>query len=295
MKYSDQLNGYWEEGYHYYVEIRDNELVVRDYQRKVCLRTRISYDDSLLESGTRTVIALEDNVLSRDASGNPFTVIRELAYENGEMRFLDVSAITEETLYTLKKVDHDPFSHIIIRDDEYMDALQGEWIEWRQNGNGSVLTIAGDKLTWRWWSGAEAYPFHVVSYTYAPGKVQIVPADLTERSFPGFQPIVVLPDKLTTYMNIYDGNTTVTIFARAEMLDKINVPGEAKPAPCIPMTMTPSISTNTLPNWLNGTVGAGQPMPATEQKKEGPSFCPNCGYKLGIAGCNYCPDCGYKL
>ena len=30
MKYSDKLNGYWEEGYHYYFDIRDGSFELRD-------------------------------------------------------------------------------------------------------------------------------------------------------------------------------------------------------------------------------------------------------------------------
>ena len=30
MKYSDKLNGFWEEGYHYYLEFQDDKLTVRD-------------------------------------------------------------------------------------------------------------------------------------------------------------------------------------------------------------------------------------------------------------------------
>ena len=33
MKYSDKLNGFWEEGYHYYIEIRDGRMTVRGYRR----------------------------------------------------------------------------------------------------------------------------------------------------------------------------------------------------------------------------------------------------------------------
>ena len=29
MEYSDKLNGFWEEGYHFYFEIRDDKLTVR--------------------------------------------------------------------------------------------------------------------------------------------------------------------------------------------------------------------------------------------------------------------------
>lgn len=173
MKYSDKLSGFWEEGYHYYLEFRDKRLTVRDYRRAVALETTVKYDADAIERGERAVISLADNVLSRTASGEPFTMIRELAWENGELKLLYYYTIMGETLYTLRKVDHGPFDHIVIRDDEYLDRLQGEWIEWRADGErSSKLTIRRDRLSW---FDGEVHPFHVVSYKTSPDVVRIVP------------------------------------------------------------------------------------------------------------------------
>ena len=80
MKCSDKLNGFWEEGYHYYFEIDKDKLTVRDYRRAITLVTKISYDADALERGEATPIKLDDDVLSRDGYGNPFTMIRTLTY-----------------------------------------------------------------------------------------------------------------------------------------------------------------------------------------------------------------------
>ena len=225
MKYSDKLNGFWEEGYHYYLEFRDKRLTVRDYRRAVALETTVKYDARAIERGERAVISLADNVLSRTYDGEPFTMIRELSWEDGELKMLYYYTIMGETLYTLHKVDHGPFDHIIIRDAEFLDRLQGEWIEWRADGDrSSKLTIRGDRLTWL---GALKHPFHVVSRKTSPDEVHIVPADLTQGEFPGFTEIDVLPDMLTTYMIVCDASMPMTVFARADMLDKIAIPPEA--------------------------------------------------------------------
>ena len=225
MKYSDKLNGFWEEGYHYYLEFDGKRLTVRDYRRAVALETTVKYDAAAIERGESAVISLADNVLSRTASGEPFTMIRELRFENGELKMLYYYTIMGETLYTLQKVDHGPFDHIIIRDAEFLDRLQGEWIEWRKNGDrSSKLVIKKNKLSW---FGFEVVPFHVVSRKASPNDVHIVPADLTESSFPGFTEITVLPDMLTTYVQICDVSTPMTVFARADMIDRIAVPPEA--------------------------------------------------------------------
>lgn len=288
MKYSEKLNGYWEEGYHYYIEIRDGEMTIRDYMRKVQLKTGIAYDAEIAEAGERTVITPENNVLSRTAKGDIFEAIQELAYNNGELEFLYHYTITGDTLYSLKKVDHGPFDHILIRDDEYLDRLQGEWKQWTAGGEGTTLTIRGNRLTWL---GKTEYPFHVVSRKSSTDDVDIVPEDLTENSFPGFNSIHIHPDMLTTYLQVFDMSVPMTVFARADMLDKIEIPESAKAEPRSTM-MNPDFSgrqNNGFPGFFNRDTSA------ENHKKARPSFCPNCGTKVEPKDAKFCSGCGQKL
>ena len=228
MKYSALLNGFWEEGYHYYLEFRDKKLTVRGYRREVELETTVEYDARALENGERTVISLADNVLSRTASGEPFTMIRELAYENGELKLLYYYTIMGETLYTLKKVDHGPFDHIIIRDKEYEKRLKGVWEQWAPDGKRGVpVTVKNGRIN----LFGKDEPFHVISCKTAPERVYIVPADLTQSDFPGCTRFEVLPDMLTSRYIVCDMNMPLNVYARADMLDKISVPEEAKRPP----------------------------------------------------------------
>ncbi len=311
MKYSEKLNGYWEEGYHYYVEIRDGEMTVRGYRRDVTLTTSIEYDADRLERGERTVISLADNVLSRTFDGEPFTMIKELAYENGELKFLYYYTIMGETLYTLKKVDNGPFDHIIIRDDEYLPKLQGEWIEWpRDRKYVNKLFIRGDRLTMLGVNGA---PIHVVSYKYDPESVYIVPANLIDSDFGTYTQINVYPDRLTAHMIVFDATTPLSVFAREDMLDKIEVPDSARG------TIRSTMTANPVPGTFGGmgmgmgtTMGLGmgmgidtgttppgdrapEPQPPAEPKKEGPGYCPCCGYEVGTDHGKFCPECGSRL
>lgn len=294
MNDSEILNGYWEEGYHYYIEIRGDEMTVRNYMRKVALKTRISCGAGLPESGERTVIALENNVLSRKAGGEPYDTIRELVCENGELKFWKDCVTGGETLYTLKKVDHGPFDHIVIRDDEFLDFLQGEWLDWGTGGKGSVLTITGDRLSWRI-GGAACCPFHVVSERGDPRSVSIVPADLTENSFSGFNPIRVLPDMLTTYQKVHDMSMPMTVFVREDMLDKVKVPDEAKTAP--QSMMGPAVQMRMMMmGWTDGIPGlVREPSVYQERKKTTPKFCPECGCRVAYESAKYCTNCGHRL
>lgn len=230
--YSDKLNGFWEEGYHFYFEIRDEKLTVREYRRKITLKTTISYDAESVEKGLKTPIKLEDNVLSYGGSNNPMSWFEEFYYENGEIRLVEgYSFMERKDPYTMKKVEHGPFDHIIIRDEEFHDRLQGEWLKWSISGDYSEekrekLVIDNDTFYWRMHSGK----FHVISYdrNYDRDSVYLVPWDLTEDSFSGVTRFTVYPDMLTTNEMICDMSTPISVFAREENIDKIEVPAGAK-------------------------------------------------------------------
>ena len=270
MSASDILNGYWEEGYHYYLEFQDDSLIVRGYDRKVVLETKVSYEekDDLIE------IRLKDNFLSYTYDHQMMSEIRRLTYEDGLLKLLYHSTINGETEYVLKKVDHSPFSHIIIRDEEYIDSLQGKWYRW--NGNGDYLEIKGNKV---YWMNMEE-EFHVVSYVSVPDKVQLVPADLCQGNFRGFTSIDVKEDMLTCYMIVYDMSVPLSVFARKEMLEKISVPEEAKRKPSNTMTSDHRPLNPFVEKEEENKEVFRCPECGAEYKKEIPKFCSECGRKL---------------
>ncbi len=300
MKYSDKINGFWEEGYHYYLEFRDDKLTVRGYRRDVTLETTVSYDAEAVERGERTVISLGDNILSRDGYGEPFTWIKELAWDNGELKFLYYYTIMGETLYTLKKVENGPFDHIIIRDDEFLDKLQGRWEEWRPGGRtGNPIIISGDRISM---PGADGRPFHVVSYKYDRERVHIVPANLIDSDFGSYTSIEVLPDMLTTRMMVFDASMPLSVFARKDMLDKIEIPSAALEPIRSTMTFNPGQISPMFGFAGMRMTGDGKPTSAPEKPeikndppKKRPGFCPGCGYELPADHGKFCPECGSLL
>ena len=230
MAYSDRLNGYWEEGYHFYIKIRDDKMIVREYRRKVTLETRISYDAVALDAGQKTMITLENNVLSVGGSNNPMSWFEEFYYEDGLLHAVEgFSFMDRKDPFTIKKVDHGPFDHIVIRDEEYLPKLQGVWVQWSpvETKHRDALIIKGNHFSWRLHEG----DFHVISYdkqNYDPDKLYIVPLDLTEDSFGSCSQFEIYPDMITGYEMVFDMSVPMSVFAREEDIDKIKVPNAAK-------------------------------------------------------------------
>ena len=315
MAYSEKLNGYWEEGYHYYMEFRDEKLTMREYRRKVILETTVSYDAEALDRGVETEIVPADPVFDRWPDGKPAMEIRSLRYVGGELKLLEYYTIMGEKEYTLKKAEGGPFRHIRIRDEEVLPGLQGLWREWRANGKGSALTIRGNTLTWEGIGGGKV---HAVSRDYAPEKILLVPEDLTESDFGAFCEVEVRGNMLVTKLMVMDMSVPSSVFAREADLDTIEVPESAKTAPRSTMgpavmTASPMVSKPAESFLGMGTAfgGMGQALAQNEKTAEKrprycavcgrpiyeaeANFCPECGHKLADRKGDYCPECGYKL
>ncbi|MBR5948529.1 MAG: hypothetical protein IKZ82_07805 [Clostridia bacterium] len=285
MKYSKKLNGFYEEGYHYYIEIRDERLTVRDYRRAVALETTISYDAESIE---RTELALADNVLSRAADGSMMTEIKSLHYDGGELKMLYYYTIMGETLYTLKKVEKGPFDHIMIRDTEFLQALQGKWTEYLPNGKkGSAMVIAGSNLSWM---GMGPFAFHAISCVTSPNTVRLVPANLIDSDFGGFTSVEVEKNTLSTRMIIHDASAPLCVFMRQNDLKRGDEVLAERDADIVTSIFGVRPKVDEPPMRPDGPMTVMTAVP--EAKK--PRFCRECGYAFGEKDYKFCPDCGAK-
>ena len=225
------LDGYYEEGYHYYLKISGSKAELRDYAKRIIFTTNVRYDKKAVIKNEKTAITLGQTVLSRAADGEPMTCIKELYFENGEIVMEYYYTIMGDTTYRLHKVDHGPFDNIIIRDKEILPKIQGEWIEWRKNGDykdGYGIRINNGMLKY----GTETYSMfksqiHAISYKTSPDRVILTPEDLTVTEFPGMTQISYEGNMLTSYMIIFDVSSPMSVFMRKEDLDKIPVPPDA--------------------------------------------------------------------
>ena len=225
------LDGYYEEGYHYYLHLKGGKAELRDYAKRVIFETGVHYDKKAVQRNEKTEITLGQTVLSRAANGEPMTWIKKLYFDNGEIVMEYYYTILGDTTYRLHKVDHDPFDNIVIRDKEILPLIQGEWIEWRKDGDykdGYGIRIGNNVLRY----GTPAYSMfkseiHAISYKTNPKRIILTPRDLTVTEFPGMTAINYEGNMLTSYMIVYDVSSPMSVFMRKEDLDKIPVPPDA--------------------------------------------------------------------
>ena len=233
MRYSDKLNGYWEEGYHYYFEIRGKEFTLRDASKRVKFETTVKYDAKKLESGEKTELEIGETTLAKTYQGEPMWYITGLYYENGEIHMDTHYTIMGDSSYTLHKVDHDPFYNYVILDKEYLKKLQGEWVQWRADKNtDSSIVIKNNEIRFMY-SGSvlDKHKFHVIAYRSNPKKPFINDEDLTVSGIGMYSTLDILPDMLTGYEMVCDMSMPLSVFARRDMLDKIAVPPDALKEP----------------------------------------------------------------
>ncbi|MBO4422148.1 MAG: hypothetical protein J5879_01825 [Clostridia bacterium] len=269
MRYSDKLNGYWEEGYHYYFDIRKNKFTLRDASKKVKFETWIKYDAKRLESGERTELQIGEKMLATTYKGEPMWYITGLYYENGEIHMDTHYTITGDDHYVLKKVDHDPFYEFLIRDDEYLKRLRGEWVRWNEDGNTSnTIEIKGNEIRFLFEGRLmEKCKFHVLSYRSSPDRVYLNNYDLTVSGLYMFSQLDVLPDMLTGYEMVCDMDMPLSVYARRDMLDKITVPAAALKKPRNTMVYDPSERSDGTPLMdMKSMIGMGMGMFKDEEK-----------------------------
>ena len=229
MKYSKKLNGYWEEGYHYYFEIRNNTFTLRDAGKRIVFTTKIEYDARALESGERTELRIGETALAKNYKGEPMWYITGMWYENDTIHMDTHYTITGDSSYDLHRVDHDPFYNYLILDKKYLPKLKGDWIEWRKDGKRTaVLSFKGDRVSYKY-DGSElsSAKIHVIAYRSSPDVVFINDADLTVSGVMMFSRLDIKPDMITGYEMVCDADMPLSVFARADMIDKIQIPAEA--------------------------------------------------------------------
>ena len=185
---SDFLLGYWQCGYSYYLEVTEKELTLRDSMKRVTLQTEYQ----VLQENNTWYLLPEDPFLTYDYLDQPYGEVTQLCYEDGELHlfyyhYYDPDEIIEELF---ESMEEGPFSDIVIRDDEFLDELQGKW---KEDPDGFyTIYIDGNHMSIGYEdeeTGFESFDeidFHVISYRYLPEYISLIHSDLVETEFYAF-------------------------------------------------------------------------------------------------------------
>ena len=210
-----ELDGYWESGYDYYVEIDGGHILIRDYAKVSVLDT--SFTREAADAG-KTVLTLAENGLSYDGD-RVLMHVDEIYSEDGALK-MSVSYTFMDRIdgFTLEKVGHDPFADLIIMDDEFLPLLEGTWIE--EDGGEYPYTIEfrGNVMTMKLDGKKIAKDrIHVVRYASDDlQRVRLAPEDLTGANwfFGPFAGIEYYDGKLHTEMVVFDADSIRYTFLR---------------------------------------------------------------------------------
>ena len=113
-RFSEKLNGWWDSGEHFYFELLDDRLTVRDYNLNPLLTATIRYDAYAPERGENTRIIPSAAIFTYAIYGKnggreqrPVT-IREIQWENGALKLRTQGFFNTDLHYTFQKLDGAP-------------------------------------------------------------------------------------------------------------------------------------------------------------------------------------------
>ena len=164
----------------------------------------------------------EDDSFTYNQLAEPYATLTELYCEDGRicLHFYHHYLPDEIKEQIFEATDEGPFDNILIRDDEFLDELQGRW---REDPPGFyILTIEGNHITCGYESDGEyvvldEMDFHVVSYTYWTGNVYLIKDDLIDTEFYAFTQFQYQNGKLCTNEMVLDADWDTSIdFVRME-------------------------------------------------------------------------------
>ena len=208
----EDIQGNWDEGYHFFLTFDGNQLTIRDYTKAVVIETSVAYK----ENGSRIDIELEDNVLHRDYKGNPNMTIDELYTKDGYLHLIQNYTITGVDHYVLEKTDKGPFDDREILDDDYLDSLQGRW--YLDGSDEEYLEFSGNHL---YYSLDDILTLidseiHVIRYV-GSDRIYIMPYDLTKDDFGAYTKLTLEEDgTLTGYQIVDDMDTSKDVFRKED-------------------------------------------------------------------------------
>ena len=212
------LLGYWRCGYSYYMEIGEDELIIRDSMKRPIMET--GYD--VVKDKEKLYLQPEEDFFTYPYLEEPYATVTEFYCEDGTiyLHYFHHYMPDETKEAIFEATEEGPFDNILIRDDEFLEELQGRWVE--DPSGFSVLTINGNHMTIGYESDGEytvldEMDIHVISYTYSLERVYLIQDDLIETEFYGFTQFEYLNGRLCTNEMVMDADWDTSVeFVKTE-------------------------------------------------------------------------------
>lgn len=212
------LLGYWRSGSSYYMEIGEEELIIRDSMKRPIMET--GYE--VVKYNEKLYLHPQEDFFTYPNLAEPYATVTELYCEDGTiyLHYYHHYMPDETKEAVFEATEEGPFDNILIRDDEYLEELQGRWQE--DPSGFSVLTIDGNHMTVGYESDGEyivldEMDIHVISYRYAPERVYLIQDDLIETEFYGFTQFEYLNGRLCANEMVMDADWDTSVeFVKTE-------------------------------------------------------------------------------
>lgn len=218
---SEELQGYWESDNYMYLEFTGDELILRDYSKQIILQSPYTCER---EEDRIRILPESTDLVYWQWFDTPFAHITDFYLENGtvSLTWLTEGETKDEETAVFESAEEGPFADILIRDEEFLEELQGTWKE-DTDGIGYTVQIDGNHMTIGFeqedgtLSSSFETDFHVISYVYNDSLIYLIQADLVNTEFYGFSQFQYRDGALYTQIMVADADwDTGVIFKKAD-------------------------------------------------------------------------------
>lgn len=207
-----ELQGYWEQENYCYLEIDGTHMTLRDGLKRLVMDCDFTTEE---QEGQIIILPETDALQYPPPYEGPYAYVEEMYYEEGviHLQYHFAYRPEESKEYLLLYTEEGPFDHITIRDEEYLEELEGTWEDSRKS---YMIRINGNHMEIGWYYD-ETFDlqyetdFHIISYDYAPNQLFLIQEDLVGTEFYAFTRFEYRDGKLETNEMIMDADWDTSI------------------------------------------------------------------------------------
>ena len=222
-----ELDGYWvgtesedsdieEDEYFYtdyYVEIDGDSITILDYSKYQVLKSTFTVSEDSKGAEGALILHLVNTDLAYDDQST-YGSVGDFVYCDGHITFSEYYNYDPDTLhhYVLIPTDEGPFDNLMILDEEYLDSLQGDWMDpesphnlLRINGN-TIYSCFIDEESEEEPYIYDSWSFHIVCDKDYPDYIYLLGEDLITKGFDMYSYFAFRDGQLYTNMMVLDAD-----------------------------------------------------------------------------------------